>query len=101
MEIHRNSLQYCESLTFWVQFYSILLTKSQFSIIYVSLSVVLLGVNAYNNYGRRVEEYVTQNRQMSSQPNQPPAFVEDPPSYEDAMRQTNINYSTGIVNMVS
>ena len=78
-----------------------MLTKSHFSIIYVCLIVVLLGVSAYNNYGPRLEEYVTQNRQMSSQPNQPPAFVEDPPSYEDAMRQAIINYSTGIVNMVS
>lgn len=31
----------------------------------------------------------------------PPAFVENPPSYEDAMRQTSTDYSTGIANMVS
>ncbi len=53
-------------------------------------------VGAYDNYGPRLNDYVAQNR--SPQP--PPAFVENPPSYEDAVRQTN-NFTTGVLNLVS
>ena len=58
------------------------------------------GVGAYQNYAPRLEGYVTQSRHINSQPSMPPAFTENPPSYEDAMRQANTNYSTGILNMV-